>query len=204
MAAAMKTTALVLLLSLLAALSGCIMEDRVVELVLTDKTCMDFTENQTTVNFVTPAVLDYGEEINKILEDKDVSRDDIVSAHLVSAWYGVTSFTQPDDWTISGSVTIERLDTSDGPETIWDYTSVSISNALGKKIPVSLVAAGVGVLNRALEDFIGGANPILKFTVTNSGVTPSPSPAKPIQFEWRTCLTIDIVTEADMRVPNPF
>ena len=153
MKATMKKTGLLLFLFGLIQISGgCIMEDRVVELVVSETTCVEFVEDQSSVSFVTPATVNYAAMLNEILDDNDISREDIVSARLVSASYGVTHVDPAhDDWKITGSITIERVDKTDGPETLWDYTSVAIADALGKTIPAVLNGDGVGVLNRALD-----------------------------------------------------
>lgn len=205
MKAAMKRTGLLLFLfGLIQVAGGCIMEDRVIELVVNETTCVDFGEDQTSVSFVTPATVDYAEKIGEILDDNGVSREDIVSARLVSASYGVSDFPDHVDWIITGSITVERVDITDGPETLWDYTSVSVSAALGKKIPMILNGDGVGVLNRALDDFIAGGSPILTFKVDNSNVAPPPSESDPLRFVWNGCIVVDIVAKTDAEVPDPF
>ena len=50
-----------------------------------------------------------------------------MSARLVSASYGVTEFPPHADWVITGAITVERKDVADGPDTLWNYTSVSVS-----------------------------------------------------------------------------
>ena len=206
MNATLKKSGLLLFLTglVLVAAGGCVMEDRVVELVVSETTCVDFPEYHTSETFVTPATVDYAEQINRILEDNDVSREDLVSARLVSASYGVTSFPAHADWAISGAVTVQREDVSDGPDTLYAYTSLSVAGALGKTLPAILNGAGVGVLNRALADFIAGENPVLTFEVINSGVSPTPSEGDPLVFEWNGCIVIDIVAKSEVEVPDPF
>lgn len=195
----------VLLLAGIAVLSGnCIMEDRVVEIVLNDSTCANWSENHQSANYASEVTIDYADEINRILEDEDLSREDIVSAHLVRASYGVTEFSHGHDWTITGSVTVRRDDVSDGPEVLFDYVTLSVEGALGENIPAPLDAGGVGVINRALADFIEGGNPVLVFSVGNSGVLPPPSVSDPIQFDWRACMYIQVITSMDIEVPDPF
>jgi len=201
-----KTWFLLVLLGIAVAMGSCIMEDRIIQLVLTDKSCADFSENQTSTSFVTPARLEFGEELNRILEDNDVAREEIVHALLVSASYGVTNFTQSTAWVISGSITVEREDEADGPKTLIAYSNLSVADALGKVIPAPLDSAGVHLINRATADYLAGvgSNPVLIFKVNNSSVVPSPSVSDPIQFDWRFCITMDVVTETDAEVPDPF
>jgi hypothetical protein len=199
------TARVVLLLAGFAALAGgCIMADRVVEIVLNDSTCAGWSENHTSANYTSDAMVDYANELEQILEDEDLSREDIVSAHLVRVSYGVTEFSHTHDWTVSGSVTVRRADISDGPAVLFDYANLSVEAALGQDLPVPLQAGGVGVVNRALADFIEGGSPVLVFRVVNSGVVPPPSVADPIRFDWLACVHIQVITSMDVEVPDPF
>ncbi len=192
-----------LLIGLVISTSSCLTEEKVVEIVVTNRTCNEFVEDHTAAGFVTPAIIDYAGELGQILSDNDVSRADIISAGIVSGSYGVLEYTGLDDWTISGYVSVERSDITDGPVTLYDYTSQSILEALGAEIPAELNPAGVSLLNRALDDFIAGGNPILVFTVANAEVVPSPSPGNPIQFVWNACLMMQIVTEIEFDMIDP-
>ncbi|MCX5752449.1 MAG: hypothetical protein NTW97_02250 [Candidatus Krumholzibacteria bacterium] len=214
-AALRKTGFLLFLFGLIQVAGGCIMEDRVIELVVNETTCVDFLEDHDTVLYGNSGTVNYADKINEILDENGVSRDKIVSARLVSASYGVTELDPAhDDWIITGSITVEWEDASapgviiEGPATLWEYTDVSISAALGKKIPATLNRAGVEILNKALADFIAGGvrgNPVLTFRVVNTGVGPhSPNSGEPIQFAWKGCIVVDIVTETDVEVPDPF
>jgi hypothetical protein len=209
MKAAMIRTGLVLFLfGIVQFAGGCIMEDRVIELVVNETTCAEFQQDETSVSFVTPKTVDYAAEINEILDDNDISRKDLVSARLVSATYGVTDFPTHADWVITGSITVQREDSTASADmvanTLWDYESVSVSAALGKKIPAVLNSDGVGVLNRALDDFIAGRSPVLTFKVVNSGVTPAPSAGDHLLFAWNGCIVVDFVAKTDVEIPDPF
>ena len=200
-----KAAPLLLLLGLVTALSNCIMEDRVVELVLNDKTCPEFTTDQDTVSFVLPVLVDYASELDSILSDNGVEREELVSAHLVSVLYGVTGFDQTHDWTITGAITVERFDIADGPATLVDYASYPITSAaVGIETSLGLNSAGVGVMNRALSAFLADSLPVLIFKVNNSGVSPRPSRTDRIKFDWKACVSMQIVTKADIEVPDPF
>lgn len=196
---------LLLLLCLVASGTSCIMEEKVIEIVLTDKTCADFEQDEDSATFVTPAVLDYGSEIEEILEENDVSRSDIKRALVVSGSYGVTDFSHTHDWVIGGYISVERLDISDGPATIVNYSSQSVQAALGIMIPADLNGAGVALLNRALADFIAGSNPILRFEVHNGSVGPTPPDAQDrMIFDWKGCIVIHVVVSQELDVPDPF
>lgn len=202
-----KASLLLLLLGLILGLSNCIMEDRTVELVVSGSTCVDFSQFDTTATFHSdPAIVYYTDELDQILQDNDVSRDDIVAIKLVSASYGVTNNFDQHDWTISGSITVARIDFGhiQGPVDLVTYTSQSVSDALGKTVPARLDSAGVAIMDSAFVDFINGVNPILVFQVVNGSVVPSPNESDPIQFDWNACIWVDFVTKTDLEVPDPF
>jgi hypothetical protein len=201
-----KPSLLLLLLGLIMATSNCIMEDRVVELVVSDSTCVDFSQNDTSATFQSsPVQVFLSDELDRILENNDVSREDIVAIKIVSASYGVTDFDQ-HDWTITGAIVVERIDEyqEGGPISLLKYTSQSVQAALNKSIPASLDSAGVACIDKALLDYINGGYPILEFQVRNSAVDPGPSRVDPIRFDWKACLWVDCVTKADLDVPDPF
>ena len=188
-------------------LSGCL-EEKVLEVVFGNTTCAEFQENHTSSNWTEPLDLNYADEISQILEDNGISRSDILSAHLVSGTYEVTSFAGAHDWTITGSITVQRLDapapgSSPGPATIIDYSSVSIQASLGVVNAVPLNSGGVDVINDALQDFINGLNPVIRFTVNNGSVSPTPSTSDPIVFDWEACIFTQVIVSQTLDVPDP-
>jgi len=203
----MKQTIIACLAALTLAFSvtGCL-KDKVLEVVVKGETHADFKENHTSATWATPAVIDLAAEVRQILVDNGYSLSDIKAAKLVGAAYGVTSFAQDHDWIIEGSVTVARQDVSAGPVTILGYSDESVADALGKKIPAKLNLNGVLLINQALSDFLGGADPVLVFTVENGSVGPDPpTPADPIIFDWRAWITFHIVVEETVEnVPDPF
>jgi hypothetical protein len=200
----MPRLTLAVLLCLLAVGSSCVLEDKVIDIVVTGTTCVEFPENHDSENFTTPMTLDYGSEIGQILEDNEVSREDIVSAHVVSASYEVTQFAHDHDWVVSGTITVERVDTGGNPQVIIDYTSQSIQAAMGDKIYPELEPAGVDVLDQALADFLDGYDPVLRFTVQNGSVDPDPSPQDRIVFVWEACVVLHLVYSAEFEGPDAF
>lgn len=195
--------ALAMILCVVGFTNNCIMEEKVIEIVLTDKTCFDFTEYHATANYTNPAVVDYAEEIDAILEDNDISRSDIYSAKVVSASYIVTEFSHTHDWTVGGYIDVERLDASDGPAAILNY-SQSLTAAMGSPVIATLEEPGVELLNRALADYIAGGFPELEFEVHNGSVSPTPSPGDPISFKWQACIVIFVTTWEELDAPDPF
>lgn len=184
------------------ALSGCFEEEeKVLDIVLTGETSAEFSQNETTSQWSEPAIIDIAQEIGDILEDNGYDRDDIESAHIVSASYGVTSFSQSHDWTISGSITVAFFLP---PVVLVNYTSQSVQGALGQKISAPLQQAGADVINDALEYFLAGGNPVLTFTINNGATSPGPSVEDPMIFDWRAWLAIQVIIEEDVNVFDPF
>lgn len=201
----MKTIIIAMILGFVALLgSSCVLDEKVVELVLTGETYADFSENEDGADEAETATIDMADEIRDILEDNDLSLSDIEDAFVTSVHYGVTSFSQSHDWTISGAISVRRVDLGGGFVVIANYTSQSVQGALGQKIPASLEPAGVDVVNTALDDFLAGANPILEFQVLSGTIAPVPSPSDPMVFDWRAWLAIQMITSQTVEVPDPF
>jgi hypothetical protein len=193
-------TILALVLSV-AGLSGCLVEDREVQIVLNDEDCETFDELHTSENFVTPQFLSLGEELDSLLADNDVPREQILDGFLVSASYEITSFTQTHDWDLAGVITVQRADITDSPDTLIVYPSITVSEELvGEKTYATLHEEGVAKVNQAIDDFIGGAYPMLILRVENAQVEPDPSAADPIEFGWEFCLFLQVITALDTEI----
>src|SRR5262249_42273642 len=134
-------------------LAGCL-DDKVLDLVVTGETYSDFPQNETSSSWTKPAVIEVGQEVRDILNENGYDASDLKSAHVTSVHYGVTSFDQAHDWTITGAITVTY---NGNTQTILNYTSQSVKDALGKKIPATLQQPGVDLVNQALQDFINGA-----------------------------------------------
>lgn len=185
--------------------TSCILDDKVVQIVFTDKTSAEFTQNSTNEEFLTTEVVDYADQIDEILAENNIARENIETAILVRASYGVTSFEQEGDWEITGAILVNRQDITIAEDTLISYTNQSIRNALGKKIRAKLHPAGVGIINQALSQYIEGTHdPIIEFTVANGDVEPNPSIGNPIVFNWKTWLVIQVVLTETFEVPDPF
>jgi hypothetical protein len=181
-------------------LAGCL-DDKVLDLVATGETFVDFPQNETSSSWTKPAVIDVGQEIRNILNDNGYDETDIKDAHVTSVHYGVSSFSQAHDWTISGSI---RVTYNGNEQPLMSYVSQSVQAALGKKIPATLHSGGVDLINQALDDFVSGQNPVLTFTINNLGTTPGPSGGDPIIFDWRAWLAIQIILKQEVKIPDPF
>jgi hypothetical protein len=181
--------------------SGGCLDDKVVELVATGETAADFAQNETSSSWTKAATLDVGQEIRNILNDNGYDDSDIRSAHVTSVHYGVSSFNQAHDWTISGSIQV----TYNGNEqALMSYVSQSVQAALGKKMPATLHSGGVDLINQALDDFVSGQNPVLTFTINNLGTTPPPNAGDPMIFDWRAWLAIQVIVRQEVTIPDPF
>jgi len=175
---------------------GCL-EDKVVQIVLTGETYADFSEDESGADSPETALIDVAAEIDTILIDNGYSRSDIKDAFVTAVYYGVTSFDQTHDWTLSGAISVRRVDGGPGPwEPIVNYESQSVAAALGQKIAAPLVQGGVDVINQALDDFLDDVNPmdpILEFQVLHSNIVPAPTPIDPMVFEivWKRLFDVE-------------
>jgi len=205
----MKTILIWLAIALVAlSLPACIMQEKTIDIVLTGETSAVFSENEDdATDDPESAVIDVANELRDILEDNDVALSEIKDAFVTSINYGVSSFDQAHDWTISGAISVRRNDDGLGTETfnsIANYTKVTVQGALGQKIAVPLEPGGVAVINQALDDFLAGQNPVLEFQILNDSVAPPPSGVDPMVFDWRAWLAIQLITTETVDVPDPF
>lgn len=203
----------VLLLCLAAGVLGCILEEKVIDIIFKNETFVEFEQRDTSAHHETPSYLDVADEIDEILADNDLSRGDLESARLVSCSYGVTRFWDPagphDDWDVSGYVTIKRTDKKLGGRAdsavIVNHTWESVKDAVGQRIVADLDSAGVAVLHRAFDDYIfHGLDPELQFDVHSGVVDPVPSEADTMKFDWTAWLLIDVVVRDTLELPDPF
>jgi hypothetical protein len=188
---------------LLLGYSGCVLEEKVIEVVLTGETCAEFQESHETEEYTTPVTIDYASEVDDILAGEGLSRWDIASAKVMSATYQVTEFEHPHDWTISGYITAEHVGNG-GPAKIIDYTDQSLLAAQPAPIPAALSLGGVSVVNEALQAYLDGDYPMLRFEVNNGSVAPEPSPSDRLVFKWEACIKIHVLYQEELEVPDPF
>jgi hypothetical protein len=185
-------------------LGGCIMEEKIIELVLNHDTCEDFEEDSASAIFETVSFIDIADELDGVLSDNDLERSDISRSFVVSVTYGVTDFSHTHDWTISGAVTVRRADVTDGPDTLLNYSNQSVAGALDVMLTAPTNPAGVSIINRAIADYIDGGNPQLEVRVLNGAVTPAPSTSDRIVFDWRVCIDFHIMALMEFEMPDPF
>lgn len=177
----------------------CLLDEKVLDIVIKEESCAIFHTLETTDNFSTPATVNYGEEIDKILMDNGYTRDDILSAKVQGGAKSVQEVAGTTAWVISGEVMITYKGAS---ARIIDYTSADILALVGVKDPQPLNAAGVALLNQALADFLNGENPVLTFDATGD-ITPDPSMSNPLDMIWKAWITINIKMQETLEVPEP-
>ena len=201
----MKTILILLTIELVTlSLSACIMDEKTLEIVFTGETSADFQENEDdATDDPETAAIDVADEIRDILGANDVALSEIKDAFVSSVSYGVSSFSQSHDWTVSGAMSVRRQG-SPSFTPIANYTSVSVQGALGQKTGVALLPAGVAIVNQALDDFLAGQNPVLEFQLLNDSIAPPPSGIDPMIFDWRAWLAIQLITTETVDVPDPF
>jgi hypothetical protein len=182
---------------------GCIMKDKVIEIIVKSETSTDFEARGQSEVFEDTGTVVLDVEVDKALKDAGYSRDDIKRAFVVTGHYGAIVNNNTHDWTVSGSIDVAR----DGgaPVQAMEYTSQSVDAALGKKIRAPLKKPAVDLINQAIEDYLNGASLIaLDYIVNNSDVVPSPSASDPVNFDWRAWITIHVILEDDVEAPDPF
>jgi hypothetical protein len=204
-----RTTAwlsIVTVIMLVAALSGCLdKKKKVVELILTAETCGEWDQDSASEVFEDTDTIDVSGEIDSALESAGVPRDSILAAWILGGSYGSTSFTVtgPPDWLISGAIEIERV--GGASATIINYTSASVKNSLGQKIPVPLEAAGVALLQAGLDDYLAGQdNIVFIYRILNGDVEPDPSPTERIVFSWKAWINIQIKMTEGFELIDPW
>jgi hypothetical protein len=199
----MNTKKMIALLAvcLVSALAGGCLDDKVIDLVATGETSVDLPLNETSSSWTSAAVLDVSQELRDILNENGYADSDLKSAHVTSVHYGVSSFSQSHDWTISGSITVTY---NGNTQTVMTYSAQSVQAALGKKIPATLQKPGVDLINQALADFVAGQNPVLTFTINNGSTSPVPSGGDPMIFDWRAWLAVQVILKQEAKIPDPF
>jgi len=197
-----------LAVSLLLGATGCILDEKVIQLVFKNSACLEFDEYHVSDVYVTPDTLDIADDIDDALADQDLTRDDILEARLIGGTYQVTEFDHVHDWIASGTITVRRQDIADGPVTIVSYATQSLEAAMPTPVTAVLESTGVSLFNRALDDYLGGTNPTLVFEV-NSGNVEGPSgeevsESDSLDFEWKACLKMYIIVDEEYEVPDVF
>lgn len=189
----------VFVIALLVSGESCLLEEKVIEIVIQEESSAVFATYETIDNFTTPATINYGDEIDQILSDNGYTRDDIESAVVQSAAKGVVSVEGSTAWVIDGDVDL----TYNGQTAkLITYTSADILALVGAKDPQPLNVAGVNLLNQALQDFLDGGNPVLTLNA-NGNIEPDPTVGNPLDMDWKVWITVSITMTETLEVPEP-
>jgi hypothetical protein len=197
---------LVAVIALAVGLSGCLeKKTKVVEIILTAETCGEWPQDSADEIFEDSDTINVSDELNSALASANVSRDSILAATILGGAYGSTSFTRtgPDDWEIWGSIDVERV--GGASATIINYASASVVKSLHQKIPAPLTAAGVAVLQDALDDYLAGDDNVLViYKINNGDVRPDPSPQEHIVFTWKAWINIQVTVPTGFELIDPW
>jgi hypothetical protein len=178
----------------LLASAGCVVDNS--DLVITDKVCVNIDEVQTDGEFSTFVVVDdFKAALDKKLAQYGKTPKDVKSIHMVSGTFKTVKV-ENHDWTVSAVVNIARQDDpngayTDGPAPLVEFTNQSLAGLKGQ--PADLDAAGVQVVNGALEALLNGDEPRLVMIVENESVNPSPTSGDPMAFTTTACVQFQIV-----------
>jgi len=185
---------LVAVIALAVALSGCLeKKKKVVEIILTAKTCGEWHQDSESEIFTDVDTVDIAGEINDALAEAGVPRDSIVTASIMGGAYGSTSFTVtgPPDWLISGAIEIERV--GGVSATIINYDTASVKNSLGLEITAPLQSAGVALMQAGLDDYLAGSDDVtFIYRIINGDVNPDPDATQPIVFSWKAWIYLQV------------
>jgi hypothetical protein len=161
--------------------------------------CVRFDEVNTTGSFVTEVVCDkFATRIFEQLADDGISLDDIEAIAMVGGTVKLLGQLKGHNWVITSRVDICRQDDpnlppTDGPETLVNESVCSLEGIKKAKTPVDLNAAGVAIVDQALEDLINGGDPRLLVKMVGSDVDPTPSEKDPMLFKWQACIEVQAV-----------
>jgi hypothetical protein len=202
-----KTMLKILVLSAIGAaalMSGCIYDPPTGTAVVTEKVVVQFSEYREIPTIGSAVVADdFKQKLMDELYENGYELEDVQTISMVSGSYKVTKPSKAaHDWTITGTVTMKRQDVpmgpvTDGPANFINMFNQSLKAAKGKPVVANLNAAGVGVVNRALAAILEGENPRLIITMDSSNVTPAPSAADPLDFQWLCEVTFQAVIKVN-------
>jgi hypothetical protein len=195
----MKTRFLSLLLAaivcLTAVTTSCIYDPQSGEVVVTEKICVTLQSYEEDGSIGKRAVCDkFRERLIEEVESYGATLDDIDDISMVSATYKLASLKNTDhDWLFSGDVYVSRADVADGPELLISFSDESVDGLKGKPASANLNSAGVELINRALDDLLGGGDPQVKIELVDESFSPEPSESDPLQAVWLACVEFQAV-----------
>jgi hypothetical protein len=201
----------IVLVSFFACGNGCILHTRDITIVVTDYVCTGFTENHDDENYMDDTVSldeDFFEDLDYILADNELTKDDIENATVAGVYYKVLTGPTPPppgftEWTVSGRIWVS-IDGEDS-ELIAEYQSVLLSGPTDY-IRIMTDDDGLDVLENAIDAYLLEDDPddypeiVFHADRETGDINPSPSEAYPFVMEWHGCLSmrIDFVEEFDV------
>jgi hypothetical protein len=179
--------------------NGCILHTKELEIVITDRACIQFDEHHTSENYTTPGQESLFEDLDQLLDDHDLTRSQVIEAGLISATYQVLTLAGSHDWTVQGTIWVGY---DDDEAVVVNPTIESLSSAMADPVAADLNQDGVDLINAAIADYLNGMNPVLSFWVDyeTGDVDPTPTLADPLDFAWEGCLKlyVDFVDTLDV------
>jgi len=187
------------LVCLLLTLSGCILETTTVTIVVTDYVCTGFTEDHDSENYMDESeTIDdsFFLDLDTLLQENDLTKDDVVSAEVLGAFYQVTSGPSFGPWDVSGSIYVS---VDGGPHVlVATYQIINLSGPMTDPVRIDTYEGGLDVLNAAIDQYLSADNPAMYPEITfyadreTGDIDPSPTPAEPFQMTWNGCLSMRV------------
>jgi hypothetical protein len=173
-------------------------EERGVDIVVTTELIAQFQADGSINVIHDEQTVDVTDEIDlqSILDDNGY--DEVKSGKIESAFYRVIEKDPVDGRTISGDVTVRKDPGTD--QTLISYTNVAVNDpALEDWTPVPLEAAGVAVMNQAINSVIADLPTSLTFTADG---TSNPQ-GSPTNFVWEVKLRVNFIVTKTVEVIDP-
>ncbi len=188
----------VFVVALLVSGESCLLEEKVIEIVIQQESCAVFDNTETDFEYESRVTLDYATEIREILQDNGYDLSDIKSAKVQESAAEVQSVN--GSWDITGSVDVIYKSIT---ATVIDERTENTLAFLNNKQAVPLNAAGVARLNEALADLVNGDDPVEVEFVKRGTIDPAPTTNDPLIMIWKAYVTVSVVLEQTLEVPSP-
>lgn len=196
--------ALIPIVCLLVFANSCVFDETASQVVITERINVIFNEYHEAPNFTSAVVCDrFKERFWNALDENNVDVDDIVSVGVVGAGYKTVGKFH-HDWTMTAEVYVQRQDDKTmpptaGPALLVEETTHSLESLKGKPTYAMLDAAGVAIIDAALEDLIDGQDPRLVLVLQGLDVDPTPTAMDPMVFKWQARVEFQIVVEKELK-----
>jgi hypothetical protein len=182
-------------------------------MIFVDEICVNFSENRTSLEGGTVAVVDdfKAQVVAKLTEhgllNGDDSDDDDVRIFMSGGRILLRGVYSGHDWDCTFNTCIERTDISHGPRELTRLATVTVPDDIAEPgWRPRFNRYGVRVVNRALADCLrsdddddsdDGSDPKLAITMKVTSSNPEPSPEDPLVFSWKACITVMTVVDDD-------